>query len=168
MTTLMKIGKAISALALIFVVAPAWAEPTITAKVSANDMTLDSSVTLLLEVQGINNVGSAPNLQLPDFQVQPAGQTSSFQWINGQSSSLITFNYVLSPTKTGQLLIPSLSLQIGGKTYSTQPLTITVRAANGSSGGASTIGSRNDARSRFSIGTRSQRRTQTNFHDGQR
>jgi hypothetical protein len=138
----MRTGRLLAALPLLLVAAIGWAEPSITAKVSANDMTLDSSITLLLEVQGVKNVGSAPNLQLPDFQVQPAGQTSSFQWINGQSSSLITFNYVLSPTKTGELTIPSLSLQIDGKTYSTQPLTVTVRASgggsNGNSSGAST------------------------------
>ena len=72
----MKIGKALCALTLLFAAARVWADPSITAKVSANDMSLDSSITLLLEVQGINNVGSAPALQLPDFQVQPAGQTS--------------------------------------------------------------------------------------------
>jgi len=105
------------------------AEPSITAKVSATEMTLDSSITLILDVQGISNVGSAPQLQLPDFQVQPAGQTSSFQWVNGQSSSLVTFNYILSPIKTGQLSIPSLTLQVGGKSYTTQPITIAVRAA---------------------------------------
>ena len=41
-------------------------------------------------------------MNFPDFETQSAGQTKSFQWINGQTSSLITFNYVLTPTKTGK------------------------------------------------------------------
>jgi hypothetical protein len=124
-----KIGKFLSLVFALTLRAQAWAEPSLTAKVSANDMTLDSSITLLLEVQGVNNVGSAPALQLPDFQVQPAGQTSSFQWINGQTSALVTFSYVLTPNKTGLLTIPSLTLQIGGKTYSTQPINVSVSVA---------------------------------------
>jgi hypothetical protein len=146
----MKTGRS-ALLALLFCATAAWADPSITAKVSANEMTLDSSITLLLEVQGVNNAGSAPNLQLPDFQVQPAGQTSSFQWVNGKSSSLVTFNYVLSPTKTGQLTIPSLSLQIGGKTYSTQPIVVSVRASGNGSAGAAAPATSNHMRDQESV-----------------
>src|SRR5204863_3877467 len=84
------------------------------------------SLTLSIDVNGISNL-PAPSLNLADFTVQQAGQTSSFQWVNGQSSSLLTFNYLLTPTRTGQLTIPALTLQQNGQSYTTQAITITVR-----------------------------------------
>jgi hypothetical protein len=102
------------------------AEPSVTAKVSATEVNLNGSITLALEISGINNVGQSPDFNIPDFQVQRAGQTSSYQWINGQSSSMITFNYLLTPTKTGTLQIPSITLNSDGKSYSTQPIQIVV------------------------------------------
>lgn len=122
-----------------FQVALAAADPAVTAKVSATEMNLNSSITLLVEVSGVNNVGGAPQLNIPDFLTQPAGQTSSFQWVNGQTTSLITFNYVLTPNKTGNLQIPSLTLNVGGKTVSTQPILITVHPD--SNNGQAAVGS---------------------------
>ncbi len=124
------------------------AEPTVTARVSATDMTINSQITLALEVSGVSNVNGSPNLSLPDFSVQAAGQTSSYQWVNGQTSSLVTFNYVLTPTKTGTLQIPSLTLDINGKGYSSQPITINVRPDNSGAATASQSNSNRDAGSR--------------------
>ncbi|MCG3203362.1 MAG: hypothetical protein KCHDKBKB_00018 [Elusimicrobia bacterium] len=103
------------------------AEPTVTARVSATEVNINSQLMLSIEVSGISNLNGTPNLSLPDFEIQPAGQTSSFQWINGQSSSLITLNYVLTPTKSGSVQIPPISLNVDGKSYTTQPITIQVR-----------------------------------------
>jgi len=107
------------------------ADPTVSARVSATDLTVNNQITLSIEVSGVNNVNGTPNLTLPDFDTQPAGQTSSYQWINGQTSALVTFNYVLTPKKTGSLQVPSITLNVGGKTYNTQPIAINVRPDNG-------------------------------------
>lgn len=125
--------KITTALLMFFVSVGFAAEPTVTAKVSATDMTLNSQIMLSLEVSGISNLNGTPNLTLPDFETQPAGQTSSFQWINGQSSSLVTINYVLTPTKAGTLIIPAITLNVGGKSYTTQQIAVTVRPESGSS-----------------------------------
>lgn len=108
------------------------AEPSVVAKVSATEVNLNGAITLSIEIAEIGNVGPAPNFNIPDFQVQRAGQTSSYQWINGQSSSLTTFNYLLMPTKTGTLQIPSVTLSADGKNYNTQPISITVTNENAS------------------------------------
>ncbi len=104
----------------------AWSAPSIGARVSTQQLGLNDSLTLSIDVNGISDL-QAPSLNLPDFTVQPAGQTSSFQWVNGQSSSLVTFNYLLTPTRAGQLTIPGLTLQQAGQSYSTQPIVISVR-----------------------------------------
>ncbi len=127
------------------------AEPGVNAKVSAQEMTLNSSITLLLEITGIKEVGSAPNLNIPDFEIQPAGQMSSFQWVNGQTTSLITFNYVLTPMKTGNLQIPSITLSVNGKSYSTQPIIISVHADSNAGNAASGAAAREPAQHQVQV-----------------
>jgi hypothetical protein len=112
----------------LFVTAIAFADPSMTARVSSNDIGVDDSLTLIIEISGVDNVGALPRFNFPDFQVQPAGQTSSFQWVNGQSSALVSFNYILTPLKTGTLEIPGITLAYQGKTLTTEPISVNVRA----------------------------------------
>lgn len=107
------------------------AEPTVSANVSATEVTINGQITLIVEISGVNNVNGAPTLSLPNFQTQSAGQQSSYQWVNGQTTSLTRFSYILSPLKTGAIEIPSITLNVDGKTYSTQPITINVRPDSG-------------------------------------
>ncbi|MCB4757176.1 MAG: BatD family protein [Elusimicrobia bacterium] len=108
-----------------------FAEPKISASVSATELTLNDSITLKLEISGVQQIDSMPNLQLPGFVVQPAGQTQSFQWINGQTSSMIALNFVLTPTRAGSIQIPSITLSISGQNYSTDPINIVVTQGSG-------------------------------------
>lgn len=101
------------------------AAPTISARLSADQISINDTVTLSIEITEIDI--QPPTLNIADFSVQSAGQTKSFQWINGQTSSLVAFNYVLTPLKSGALTVPALTLQHNGQTYSTQPLSVTVR-----------------------------------------
>ncbi len=129
-----KIGKRvlISAFALILTAlgSVVSAEPTVSARVSATDLTINNQTTLSIEISGVSNINGVPNLALPDFDVQGAGQTSSYQWVNGQTSALVVFNYILTPKRTGTLQVPSITLNVSGKAYSTQPIAINVRPDN--------------------------------------
>jgi len=121
------------------------AEPQVKAHVSATDMPLTSSISLTFEVVGAEP-GEPPTLNIPDFEVEKAGQTNSYQWINGQSSSLVGYNYVLHPTKTGVLQIPPISIRIGSQFYSSQPIMVNVHPDTGGgpqvSSGAGSLPSR--------------------------
>lgn len=46
--------------------------------------------------------------------------------INGTVSKVITYTFALQPTRKGKLVIPPASMQVGGRTLQTQPLTIEV------------------------------------------
>lgn len=123
-----KIGKPLSALIFLLAWAPLHAEPQINARVSSADITLSDSITLTVEISGVGNVSGAPALNISGFTVQRGGQTQSFQWINGQTSSLIAYNYILTPVNVGNFTIPAIVLEHEGKTYSTQPINLVVRA----------------------------------------
>lgn len=107
------------------------AEPQIAARVSATDVSLNDTITLAIEIIGISNLPSVPTPDIPGFTVQRAGQTQSYQWVNGQTSSMISLNYVLIPTNTGSFQIPPITLSHEGKNYTTQSISISVRSAPG-------------------------------------
>jgi hypothetical protein len=72
----------------------------------------------------------APAMNIPGFNVERAGQTQSFQWINGQTSSLVAYNFILTPVNVGNFSIPAISLEHEGKSYSTDPIEVSVRQAD--------------------------------------
>ena len=126
-----KIGKnTILFLTFLFATSIGFAEPKITAKVSSNRVSVDDSVTLSLEISGVNNVNPPWPLNLPGFQVQRAGQTRSVQWVNGETTTLISFNYILTPTKTGTLQIPSIAMTQGKNTYKSNPIDLVVQPSS--------------------------------------
>lgn len=101
-------------------------EIRISARVNKNELSLEDGVRYSLTIHGVQN---APEPQLPelaDFQIRPAGVSSSTQIINGKLNTSVTYNYLLFPKTTGSLTIQSAHLELGGATYQTEPITLTV------------------------------------------
>ncbi len=64
---------------------------------------------------------------LKDFRaLSGPNQSTSMQIINGVSSSSLTLSYILMPNTTGAYTIGSASIQYEGKTYTTDPIKITI------------------------------------------
>ncbi len=66
-----------------------------------------------------------------DFDVMsgPSSSTfSNYQMINGKttSNSSLTITYLLSPKRQGTLTLGAASIRVGGKTYSSKPITVKV------------------------------------------
>ncbi|MDD5066066.1 MAG: BatD family protein [bacterium] len=100
---------------------------TMEATVSANEMAVGEQFTYTISVRG--SAGNLPQPQLPgmdDFRVYNAGTSSSFQFINGQVSSSVTYNYALVPLKEGEFTINPAQLNYNGKVYQTQSITVKV------------------------------------------
>lgn len=73
--------------------------------------------------------------QLPamtNATVNYAGPARTISIVNGQSTSTITYRYVVTPQGPGEVRLPGLSVTMDGKTYSSRPLTLKV--TKGSSG----------------------------------
>lgn len=109
-------------------------------KAAAQDGTFEASVdknlagvgdqfTLSLALKNAG-VGSGKNLQLPDlsnFHIMAGpNQSSSVQFINGQVSSSVTYSYVLQPREIGKFTIGPASIEVGGKVYTTSPISVEV------------------------------------------
>ncbi|HUN54809.1 MAG TPA: BatD family protein [Smithella sp.] len=109
------------------------ADLTFSASVDKNSVALDDTVQYTLTVSG-NNAGNVPGPELPKFSnlnVVSQSQSSNFSIINGQMSSSKSFIYALQPEKMGKAHIGQASINIGGKTYTTEPVEITVTKAEG-------------------------------------
>ena len=111
-------------------------------------LTLDDTVQYTLSVSG-NSAGNAPSPTLPKFEnlsVVGTSQSSSFSFINGQTSVSKSFLYTLRPEKTGQAHIGQATININGQNYTTEPIDIKVTKAEGKK---TQPGPQAGARSRF-------------------
>ncbi len=114
--------------ALLFVLAvllslPANALTTLTARVDKNPALQGEAITLEV-VADARLAADAINFRVleQDFTVMLPSVSSSTQIINGQSSQSTNWKVVLIPKKTGDITIPSFSVQ----GHSTTPITLTV------------------------------------------
>lgn len=124
-----------SALTLIFlVVSIATAqEISFSASVDKTQVSLNEQIVLTIQVSG--NVQNIPLPKLPtlnNFNIYSSGRTQSFSFVNGQVSNTASFNYVLVPMAVGQFTIDPAEIILEGKTYKTNPITITVTQGSGS------------------------------------
>ena len=105
---------------------------SVTATVDKNNLTLEDSLQLSIVIKGSKNTPPPQLPSLPDFRVTSAGTSSSTQYINTQRSVSITYNYRLRPMNTGTILIGPAKVQINGKNYSPQPITVEVQVSTNS------------------------------------
>ncbi len=57
------------------------------------------------------------------------GQSTSMQWINGKSSSSVSYTYLVQATRPGTHTIEPITITVDGKTYKTKAITCTIRPA---------------------------------------
>jgi hypothetical protein len=100
-----------------------------TAIVSENQVGQNDRFEVTFTFEG-KNLNAIKNFSAPTFKnfrvLSGPNQSTSVQIINGASSSSLSLSYILQPTAQGTFNIGSSSIQYEGKTYTSQPLKITV------------------------------------------
>lgn len=105
------------------------------AQVNRKKVPVDSSVQLTLTVEGTQDVHPIDLPSMDGFQSQYLGPSTRISIVNGKVSSSIAFIYNLEPLKIGNFQIPSISVDIEGKTYTSEPIDIEVVASSSASSG---------------------------------
>lgn len=130
-----KIGRTIFQILALLVSISAFAEVKVEATVDRNRLPLGDSFTLNVAVTSSDS-SSIGEPRLPDIQgLQLVNRTSSmsaqsvftngsFQFVRSQ-----IYSYTLSPEKSGAINIGSVEVVVGGKSYSSKPITISVDPA---------------------------------------
>src|SRR4051812_12414734 len=93
---------------------------TMSAHLDRDSVGVGESVTLTLTFEGVSP-NTPPNLPaLPNVQTTFAGQSSAFNFVNGVSTTSITFSYTLVPTQPGEVTIPAMQAQVGAQVMTSQ------------------------------------------------
>jgi BatD DUF11 like domain len=106
------------------------ADVQVTASVDRQELTLEDSVNLSIVVEGTQDADPPELPSLDSFKVRNRRSASSFQIINGDRSSSITYNFALLPRKTGTFTIGPATVNIKGRPYQTAPITLVVKEAS--------------------------------------
>jgi hypothetical protein len=92
-----------------------------------NQLTTDEILEISVEISGVSRVNYPSFPQMEQFASR--GQSTSQNF--GPSGSKITFTQSYQPLKPGKYQVPAVSVIIGGKTYSSEPLTVSITKGNG-------------------------------------
>lgn len=117
-----------------------WAEGTVDVTVDRRRINEGDSITLTVTAKNVQN---DPDVSLPKMQdfkvVSGPNQSSStnVQFINGKmtKSSTVMLNWILIPTRTGQIIIPGIKIQTGKTSFTSSPISLTVSKRGNSQSG---------------------------------
>lgn len=111
-------------------IAPAVWAADFTVSLDRDTITVGEQAALSLKFDGVQPQGTPDLPAISGLQFQYVGPSSSFNFINGQTSSSVTYNYVVLAQRDGQFTIPALTVDVGGQRLVSQPVTLTVTKAS--------------------------------------
>lgn len=100
---------------------------SVTVTLDRDSIGLDEQALLNVEISGTEQ--NLPDPQMPTlsmFEVYSQGRSSSFQIVNGQVSSSLTYRYVIMPTKPGTFPIDHIAVVHKNKRYKGNSVVLTV------------------------------------------
>src|SRR6202140_1496004 len=110
---------------LLWLATLAAAETSISASLSESITEVDHPVQLEIKIENAR-ITRPPTVLANGLSINFAGTSSRTQILNFQATTIITFTYIVTPTKEGIYEIPAVEVSAGGKTYRTSSLTLKV------------------------------------------
>ncbi|MBI3179405.1 MAG: protein BatD [Deltaproteobacteria bacterium] len=118
-----------AALPALISTAPALAQ-SVRAAVDRTEVALDEHIVLSVSVEGAQSARPG----LPDlsaaFDVSQRGSSQQVQIINGRMTSSVIYTYLLMPKLAGTFTVGPVSVEVGGRRFSSQPFDVRVRATS--------------------------------------
>ncbi|HKA23632.1 MAG TPA: BatD family protein [Candidatus Eisenbacteria bacterium] len=136
--------RALLALCLVALAAPAHAAPMARSLVERSTLTLGEGIEWVVVLENAGTTVPEPQFENLDWaRVQATGSSRNLSMVNGNFSSSVSYTFLLVPVRVGRHIIPSVTFQIGRTVVRSSPLTIdVVPAAPGLSSGSSGGGAR--------------------------
>ncbi len=121
------------------------------ATVSSNRVALGSGLTYTVTVTGAQ--GSKPPVinNVDGFDVRYTGPATRVSVINGAYSVEESFNYAFIPLKEGKFTIPSVTFDVKGQSFTTEPILVEVASAQKAAAGNDPNGTQQDIESRLKL-----------------
>ena len=133
--------KTLTMLLLVALLPGAAGAASFTASLDRDSMMLGEQATLSLKFEGVQPQDAPGMPNIAGLQFQYVGPSSSFSFINGQTTSSVTYNYLVTAQRAGDFTIPAMRADIGSQQLASAPLKLTVTTANAPSAAAVNSGS---------------------------
>jgi hypothetical protein len=113
------------------IAAPAVAaqEVSVRAAVDRQRVPVNGRIALSLRVDGTQQA-AAPDIDPDGFVVRYVGPSTQVSLVNGQMSASVVHTYVLMPQREGTLTIDPITVQVDGRSFNTEPITVEVLPAS--------------------------------------
>ena len=103
----------------------AFADVSVVATVDRNHLGFGESAVLTIAVQGSQS--GTPSIPSVDgLSFSGPSTSSSMSLNNGQFSQSVSYVYQVTPSRTGEFTIPAIEVNVGGKSYRTEPIKLVV------------------------------------------
>jgi hypothetical protein len=103
---------------------------TFTASLDRDTIALGETASLSLTFEGSQPNGTPQITEIPGLQIRYVGPSSQFNFINGQTSTTITFHFTVTANRPGEYTIPALTARVDGQPLTCQPLRLVVTPPN--------------------------------------
>ncbi len=101
-----------------------------TASLDRDTITLGEQATLSLKFEDVQPKDAPGIPHIDGLQFQYVGPSSSFSFVNGQTTSSITYNYAVTAQHDGEFTIPAMRANVGGQQLDSAPLKLVVSKAD--------------------------------------
>ena len=103
---------------------------TFTASLDRDTIAPGEAATLSLTFEGGQPKGTPQIADIPGLQISYVGPSSQFSFVNGQTSSTVTYHFMVAASRPGEYAIPAMTAQVDGQSLTSQPLKLTVAPPN--------------------------------------
>ncbi len=100
-----------------------------TASLDRDTITLGEQATLSLAIEGSQSP-HVPTPGVPGLEITQTGTSQNVSFVNGAMSSTFTITFSVAARQPGEFTIPSLTAEVNGQSFATEPLKLTVLKAS--------------------------------------
>lgn len=106
--------------------ARSFAQVSVSATVDQARIGFGDSVSLTISVNGSQQAPQPAIPKIDGLNIAGPSVNTSVSIVNGAMSQSVSLVYQVTPTRTGEFLIPALDVTVAGKAYKTAPIKLTV------------------------------------------
>lgn len=115
-------------LALCIAASTARADVSVQATVESNDVVVNQAFILTIVVEGAQNVSPPRVSSSEGFEVGYLGPSTQVSFVNGRMTASVSHRYRVVPLQPGEFQLGPFSVDVQGRRYQTEPLSIRVAA----------------------------------------
>jgi len=117
--------------ALLLVPALSRAAVDVEARLSSGTIEVGGAVQMLVTITDPRGSISQPTFDLPaGLELLGSSRSQEFSWVNGRSTNVVTYRFELGAARTGRYAVGPVRVEVGGRTYRSAGLALTVREAS--------------------------------------